>query len=177
MKRTGLSRMVAAVGVAVLALSVSTATPADAARRVVTVSSQAGFTTPDGSVTCQFWDGSVRCDVADRRFASPRRPASCDLDWGDSLYLSRKAGFGCIGDSIFGAADLGSDSTRWYSPRNGIKVRPVSSGNPKRAGLRPGVALRTRGIECTTTAKNAITCTNLKTKRGFTVSRSAYRLK
>lgn len=170
-------RLGSVTAAAALTVVAMTTPPADAARRTVSVSSESAFATPDGTVVCAFSEGTARCDVSKRGYKAPPRPRSCDLDWGDSVYLDRKAGFGCVGDTNAGMADVGSDWTRWFSSRNGIKAPAAYSGGKRQAGLRPGIALRSGNLVCETTTKQAVTCTNVKTKRGFTLSRTSYKLR
>src|SRR3954453_9091640 len=50
------------------------------------------FRTPSGNIGCVFESGrssgtasSIRCDIRSKQYRAPRRPASCDLDYGDSF--------------------------------------------------------------------------------------------
>ncbi|AWM03504.1 DUF6636 domain-containing protein [Bradyrhizobium amphicarpaeae] len=82
---------------AVLALSLATAS--NAQDRPI------GFQTPSKNIACQvFTDNSeavLRCDIMniDTR---PRRPADCELEWGNAFEMSVKGAAGriCAGDTI-----------------------------------------------------------------------------
>lgn len=162
---------------AAIAVSALMAAPAEAAPRIVNVGSQAAFTNTSGTIVCALRDGHVRCDVSNPRFTPPRKPRDCDLDWGDSVFLSRRGNFGCHGDTVNGTANLRTEATRWFSHRNGVPAPPAYRGGPRQAGLPPGIALRSGHLVCTTSTKQAVTCTNMKTKHGFTVSRTSYRIR
>ena len=54
------------------------------------------FRTPTGNIGCVFSSGlsgdaapTVRCDIRSRLRPEPKRPASCPLDYGDSLQVRR----------------------------------------------------------------------------------------
>jgi uncharacterized protein DUF6636 len=50
------------------------------------------FKTPSGNIGC-LYDSSpsfLRCDIRSGLLPAPPRPASCDLDWGDSVSLARR---------------------------------------------------------------------------------------
>jgi hypothetical protein len=49
--------------------------------------------------------GEARCDVKNHTWVAPPRPRTCDLDWGDGVFVGDK-GFSkyvCAGDSVAGA--------------------------------------------------------------------------
>ncbi len=76
---------------------------------IVSTSSALGtvvsFRTPSGNIGCigetARVGNTVRCDIRDRNWAPPPRPASCGLDWGQGLTLDRvgRARFVCAGDT------------------------------------------------------------------------------
>ena len=66
------------------------------------------FRTPSGNIGCVYSAGlpgagapTVRCDIRSRLKPSPKPPASCPLDYGDSIQVSRtgKAILVCHGDT------------------------------------------------------------------------------
>lgn len=66
-----------------------------------------GFRSPSGNIHCMYDAGdrpaSLRCDIRDID-APPRRPASCDADWGRSFVITGELDRGaliCSGDAIF----------------------------------------------------------------------------
>ena len=64
-----------------------------------------GFFTPSKNIACQFFtdngQGVLRCDIMniDTR---PRRPADCELEWGNAFEMSAKGAAGriCAGDTV-----------------------------------------------------------------------------
>ena len=62
------------------------------------------FRSPSGNIHCAYFgDGSLRCDIAETEGRAPRRPADCDLDWGNAFEMterSRRAGRICHGDTV-----------------------------------------------------------------------------
>ena len=70
------------------------------------------FTMPSGNIGCtmQSDGGVVRCDIRQRDFAPPAKPADCNLDFGHAVVLG--AGFVCAGDTaLIGAPVLPYGST------------------------------------------------------------------
>ncbi len=63
-----------------------------------------GFQSPSKNIACQFFsidkENSLRCDIADMA-TRPRRPADCDLEWGDAFEMRPKGGSAriCHGDT------------------------------------------------------------------------------
>ena len=63
------------------------------------------FQSPSGNIGCAIGrQGGVRCDIRNRDWSPPPRPASCMLDWGFGLTLERRgrARFVCAGDTVLG---------------------------------------------------------------------------
>ncbi|WP_431977372.1 DUF6636 domain-containing protein [Micromonospora haikouensis] len=114
------------------------------------------FATPSGNITCYLDEdpeapggAQARCDIRDRSWSAPRRPADCELDYGDALGLTRggRAAFLCVGDAV-GDADL---------------------------VLGYGQALRTGRVVCVS-SRSGVDCRNAATGHGFTLSRARYAL-
>lgn len=66
-----------------------------------------GFRTPSDNIHCMadVWDGvaELRCDLRSNTAALPRRPADCDLDWGNAFVVTgapRRAVRACVGDTV-----------------------------------------------------------------------------
>ncbi|MDN3276334.1 hypothetical protein QWJ07_18870 [Frankia sp. RB7] len=80
-------------------LLVSIATSVDAQDRLI------GFQTPSKNIGCQFFadngQGMLRCDIMNME-TRPRRPADCELEWGNAFEMSAKGSAGriCAGDTI-----------------------------------------------------------------------------
>ncbi|MGY3031515.1 hypothetical protein ACVIIV_000685 [Bradyrhizobium sp. USDA 4354] len=64
-----------------------------------------GFLTPSKNIACQFFtdngQGVLRCDIMNMD-ARPRRPADCELDYGNAFEMSAKGAAGriCAGDTV-----------------------------------------------------------------------------
>lgn len=88
-----------AIGAALVAMW-SLGTPAAAADVV-------GFTSPSGNIGCILAEDLVRCDVAERDWAPPARPADCPeyTDYGQGIALgpAGPARFVCAGDTALGS--------------------------------------------------------------------------
>lgn len=91
---------------AILAAAGLAAAPAADAATVVR-----SFHTPSGNIGCTIsniggW--RARCDVSPHSWRPPRRPASCDFDWGDAIQMGRKnrPSFRCVSDAAGGGRKL-----------------------------------------------------------------------
>lgn len=106
------------------------------------------FTMPSGNIGClMVSDGATRCDIRQRDWAPPARPADCKYDFGQGVVLGRTAVFVCASDTaLVGAPVLPYGSTS----RQG----PYQCGSDE------------SGVECT----------NLDTGHGFSLSAADYRL-
>lgn len=69
--------------------------------------SAAGFRTPTDNIHCMagVWDGTaeLRCDIRSNDAAVPKRPADCDLDYGNAFVVTgaaRRAIRACVGDTV-----------------------------------------------------------------------------
>ncbi|WP_235884810.1 DUF6636 domain-containing protein [Bradyrhizobium frederickii] len=64
-----------------------------------------GFLTPSQNIACQFFtdngQGVLRCDIMNME-SRPRRPADCELDWGQAFEMSAKGAASriCAGDTV-----------------------------------------------------------------------------
>ncbi|WP_280830284.1 DUF6636 domain-containing protein [Mycolicibacterium frederiksbergense] len=108
-----------------------------------------GFTSPSGNIGCYLDATMARCDVADRSWAPPLRPASCEFAYGQGITVGRgrPAEFVCAGDTALGAgAELGY-----------------------------GDSITAGALRCES-AGSGITCRDTATRHGFAISREAYHL-
>ena len=108
-----------------------------------------GFVSPSGNVSCMVDADWARCDIIDRDWSPPPRPADCEFDYGQGISLApgEQAQFVCAGDTAFGA-----DAVLPY-------------GQSITAGV----------LRCQS-APSSITCRDVRTGHGFSISREAYRL-
>ena len=69
-----------------------------------------GFTSPSGNIGCILGDDSVRCDIAERDWAPPPRPADCpdvvNFGQGITLPATGPAQFVCAGDTALGGGPV-----------------------------------------------------------------------
>src|SRR3954452_11866076 len=63
-----------------------------------------GFVAPSGNVSCMIDVGGARCDIIDRDWSPPPRPADCEFDYGQGISVNpgEQAQFVCAGDTAFG---------------------------------------------------------------------------
>ncbi|MGL5857134.1 MAG: hypothetical protein ACRC35_01765 [Angustibacter sp.] len=115
----------------------STETP-DAADRV-------GFLSPTGNIGCTISSAGARCDITERDWQPPPKPASCTATWGQGLQVdSRSARMSCVSDRVGGGDRLSY-----------------------------GQSL-TRGEFTCRSAQDGMTCTYRPNGHGFTLSRMTY---
>ena len=108
-----------------------------------------GFVSPSGNVSCMLDADWARCDIIDRDWSPPPRPADCEFDYGQGISLApaEQAQFVCAGDTAFGADEV------------------LPYGESITAGV----------LRCES-AQSWITCRDVRTGHGFSISREAYRL-
>jgi hypothetical protein len=108
-----------------------------------------GFVSPTGNVSCMIDADWARCDIIDRDWSPPARPADCEFDYGQGISLApgEPAQFVCAGDTAFGADEV------------------LPYGDSITAGL----------LRCES-ADAGITCRDTQTSHGFSISQQAYQL-
>ena len=116
-----------------------------------TVTSLTGFTSPSGNLGCIIDRKSVRCDVQNREWDPPSRPASCNknVDYGQGITLAAGAApeFVCAGDTTLGSGPV------------------LPYGESIAAGL----------LRCDS-EETGMSCRDMESGRGFTISTQAYKL-
>ena len=107
------------------------------------------FTSPSGNVGCYLDATDVRCDISERDWAPPRRPADCEFGYGQGITMSPggDAEFVCAGDTALGGGD------------------PLPYGQSISAGV----------LRCDS-AESGITCRDTESGRGFALSRERYEI-
>lgn len=115
------------------------------------VSELTSFTSPTGNIGCYIDPTSVRCDIDQRNWSPPPKPASCPdvVGWGQGLELNvgRPADFVCAGDTA-----MTSDAPLAYGDK-------IVSGS----------------IECTSTFEG-MSCWDFVYGGEFTISRDRYEI-
>lgn len=107
------------------------------------------FSSPSGNIGCAISKASgVRCDIRERGWSPPPKPASCELDWGQGLVVERRGrgSFVCAGDTVLGAQ------------------RPLGYGDAIRRGR-----FRCKSLQ------SGMRCSNLRNGHGFKLSRQRAR--
>jgi hypothetical protein len=124
----------------------ATSTSPPQARAVLSLES---FRTPSRDIYCAMVEGIARCDIRERDWSPPPKPADCELDWGQGISVKRTgaAGFVCTGDTTY---------------------------NPDASVLAYGKVSKVGPLRCAS-RKEGVTCTNAE-GRGFFISRNRYRL-
>lgn len=122
-----------------------TATPAQPSDHVF-------FQSPSGNIGCAASNeavSEVRCDIAERTFTPPPKPAECDVDYGNGLVIAAGSApqFVCAGDTTL---------------NNG----PV---------LEYGQVNEVGSVKCTS-REAGMTCLDEETGRGFLLARDRYEL-
>jgi uncharacterized protein DUF6636 len=110
----------------------------------------AGFKSPSNNIHCQYFDGELRCDIAQVSSALPPKPRDCELDWGRAFAVAADSRLGqrlCHGDTAI------DDS---------LPALPYGS------------TWRRGGFTCTS-EQSGVTCSNAL-GHGFSLSRNAQRL-
>lgn len=130
------------VTAAASAAAVLCATPAGAEGFV-------GFNSPSANVGCVMDADYVRCDIAERDWAPPLRPADCEFDYGQGIGLAagEPAAFVCAGDTTLGRSEV----------------------------LDYGQSMTRGDLRCDS-AESGITCLDRNTGHGFAISRQVYQL-
>ena len=107
------------------------------------------FTAPSGNVGCMLDSTYVRCDISERDWSPPTRPADCEFDYGQGIGMSvsEEAAFVCAGDTAMGAS------------------QPLAYGTSI-----------TKGDLTCDSAEAGITCRDTSTGHGFTIAREAYKV-
>lgn len=102
------------------------------------------FQSPSKNVGCVMTTTFARCDIRKRDWKPPKKPESCDLDFGQGLNIDAtgKGVFICAGDTVLGQG------------------KKLAYGKSK-----------TRGRFTCKSLKTGMRCTNTRNKHGFQLSR------
>jgi hypothetical protein len=106
------------------------------------------FRLPSGNIGCYVDATAVRCDIGQRDWAPPPKPASCQLDYGNGISLTDAGpAVACAGDTVLNGPDV------------------LAYGDSSARGP----------FECTS-SQAGVSCRDTSTGHGFDLSRQAYRL-
>jgi hypothetical protein len=66
-----------------------------------------GFETPSHNIGCILTEQTARCDIRDHSWPTPKKPKSCEFDYG-ALFIGKqgRGEFGCVSDSAMGAGPV-----------------------------------------------------------------------
>ena len=108
-----------------------------------------GFISPTGNVACMIAADWARCDIIDRDWSPPPRAPDCEFDYGQGISAApgERAQFVCAGDTAFGPDAI----------------------------LPYGESISAAALRCEST-EAGITCRDLGTAHGFSISREAHQL-
>ena len=108
------------------------------------------FRSPSSNIGCYLKADYVRCDIDERNWTPPPRPADCEWDYGQGINLwpGGSAEFICAGDTAL-----------------------VPDGDP----LPYGESMTAGPLRCDS-AESGITCRDTGTGKRFSISRDAYQL-
>jgi hypothetical protein len=67
-----------------------------------------GFESASHNIGCIMFEQGARCDIAQHSWPLPKRPKSCEFDYGGSVFIgdSGRGEYGCVSDSAFGAGPV-----------------------------------------------------------------------
>lgn len=106
------------------------------------------FQSPSGNIGCFVDASGARCDIRQRSWTPPPKPAACDLDYGQGIEVSSDhADFVCAGDTTLGAGP------------------PLPFGSSSQ-----------RGVFICESASAGMTCHETRHGHGFFISRESFRL-
>jgi hypothetical protein len=107
------------------------------------------FLSPSKNIGCALSDTAVRCDIRDRSWQPPPKPASCDVDFGQGITIvgTSPASFTCAGDTV-----LVGDSVLDY-----------------------GSLVRRGDFECRSET-SAMSCRNVKSGHSFSLAKEKFTL-
>ncbi|MCV7278662.1 hypothetical protein H7J88_03250 [Mycolicibacterium flavescens] len=105
--------------------------------------------TPSGNIACRLDPDYARCDIMDRDWSPPPKPADCEWDYGQGVLIvgTDPAKFICAGDTTFGVEEV----------------------------LPYGEAVRAGAMRCES-GEAGVTCRSDDTGSGFFLSRESYQL-
>lgn len=108
-----------------------------------------GFESPSHNIGCVMFEQGARCDIRHHSWPLPKRPKSCEFDYGGSLFVGvgGRGEYGCVSDSAMGAG----------------------------ATLPYGESIRKGRFVCTS-EEVGVRCINRRNRHGFFLSRQKVRL-
>jgi hypothetical protein len=67
-----------------------------------------GFESPSHNIGCIMVEQGARCDIGHHSWPLPKRPKSCEFDYGGSVFVGDRGRgeYGCVSDSAFDAGPV-----------------------------------------------------------------------
>ena len=67
-----------------------------------------GFESPSRNIGCVMYAQGARCDIIHHSWPLPKKPKSCEFDYGGSLFVGvrGRGEYGCVSDSAFGVGSV-----------------------------------------------------------------------
>ncbi len=124
------------------------------------------FQTPTKNIACAATGEDVRCDIEEKSWSPPPRPASCDrdFDWGNGFSILPSG-------TTTGNCATGNCATGNCATGNCATDTVLNKENPV---LAYGEASTIGAITCVSRL-DGLTCTHARTKQGFFLSRDSYK--
>ena len=119
--------------------------------RVVSPDELLYFHAPSGNIACEMAQDHATCQIMERNFERPTKPADCEWDYGETFGVEGEARgeLLCVSDTVFGAPDA------------------FELGYGERIG---------NGLVTCVSATSGMTCSTSSGSHGFALSRAGYRL-
>jgi hypothetical protein len=108
-----------------------------------------GFESPSHNIGCVMYEQGARCDILHHSWPLPKKPKSCEFDYGGSVFIGDRGRgeFGCVSDSAFSVGSV----------------------------LPYGESIRKGRFVCTS-EEVGVRCRNRRNRHGFLLSRQRVRL-
>jgi hypothetical protein len=67
-----------------------------------------GFESPSHNIGCVMFEDGARCDIGHHSWPLPKKPRSCEFDYGGSVFIGDRGRgeYGCVSDSAMGAGPV-----------------------------------------------------------------------
>jgi hypothetical protein len=67
-----------------------------------------GFESPSRNIGCVMYEQGARCDIIHHSWPLPKKPKSCEFDYGGSVWVGDqgRGSYGCVSDSAFRAGPV-----------------------------------------------------------------------
>lgn len=95
------------------------------------------FKSPSGNIGCALSTQGARCDIGDKEWKPPAKPADCDGDWGVGVSVAAKsAALVCATDTVLGqgkelayGSDIERGDYRCDSSEDGMRCENTKTGH------------------------------------------------